>query len=77
MPNIQLANVGATSVSEQSELSLLKKEDEVRCEAAATLDKEPIIHTVSKAEHSEGATADLRRVQTSIVTHSAVLCCSA
>lgn len=77
MPNIQLANVGATSVSEQSELSLLKKEDEVRREAAATLDKEPIIHTVSKAEHSEGATADLRRVQTSIVTHSAVLCCSA
>lgn len=64
MANIRLVNVGATSVVKKKiELSLLKKEDEAAEDVAATLaHKEPIIHTVSTAEHSEGAAAaDPRR----------------
>lgn len=48
-----------------------------RCEVAAMLDEEAQIHTVSKAEHSEGATADRGRVQASVATQCAVLCCPA
>lgn len=67
-------NTDATSVVNKVSLSSLKKE--IRCEVAAMLDKEPIIDTVSKAGPSEGVTVELRHAQRSIVTHSAVLCCS-
>lgn len=38
--------------------------------------KKPNIYTVSKAKHSKGVTVGYRHAQRSIVTYSAVLCCS-